>query len=256
MPFIEGETLEARLARASEALRGGSPPSAAWSAIGSATESAPPASPPSAPATPPSERIARDARVGLRKILALMEEVALAVHAAHEQGIIHRDLKPGNIMVRPDGHPVVLDFGLAVDLSDSKARRFTVRGDLIGTPSYMAPEQIEGEIELIDRRTDVYALGAILYEVLTFKRAFKASGINAIYHRVLSGRIEPPRKANPTIPRDLEAVCLKAMETDPRRRYATARDFADDLRRVRTLEATLARPVSRLEQLFRRIFRG
>ena len=92
--------------------------------------------------------------------------------------------------------------------------------------------------------------------MLTFKRAFKASGVHAIYHRILSGKVESPRAVNPTIPRDLEAVCLKAMETVPRRRYASANKLAEDLRRVRTLEATVARPISRLERLIRKIRRN
>jgi serine/threonine protein kinase len=218
MPFIEGETLEARIRRARAKLEAREPAEAAWSAIAAGGSS----------------------EDGLDGILALMEDVALAVHAAHELGIVHRDLKPGNIMVRADGHAVVLDFGLAVDLSDRQARRLTVQGDVLGTPSYMAPEQIEGEIASIDRRTDVYALGAILYEILTFRRAFEASGADALKSRILARRAAAPRHVNPAVPSDLEAVCAKAMEAAPGRRYATARALAEDLRRVRSREPALA----------------
>jgi hypothetical protein len=239
-------------------MRGGAHPSHAWSAIGAAASTASAGAGGSSSAasggtrgSQAEQKTARDARVGLRAVLALMEEVARAIHAAHLQKIVHRDLKPGNIMVRPDGHPVVLDFGLAIDLSAEHARRLTSYGDVIGTPAYMAPEQIRSESDAIDPRTDVYALGVILYELLTFRRAFTGSDLHAIYNRILAGRIDPPRNVNPTIPRDLEAVCQRAMEVDPRRRYATALELAEDLRRVRTLEATLARPISGVERAVR-----
>jgi eukaryotic-like serine/threonine-protein kinase len=250
MPFIEGETLERKLAQASARLRQGAQPSSAWRTIGAAAPgAAAPQEPAEAKSGPIDTRTAYDARSGLRAVLGFMEEVARAIHAAHEKGVIHRDLKPGNVMVRPDGHPVVLDFGLAVDLSDLETPRLTVRGDLIGTPSYMAPEQINSDVDAIDRRTDVYALGVVLYELLTFRRAFRGNDFQTIRDLVVNGRIDGPREVNPTIPRDLEAVCLKAMDAEQGRRYATALDFAEDLRRVRTLEATTARPVTGIERL-------
>jgi serine/threonine protein kinase len=225
MPFFEGETLEARLGRAAAVARKGGSAEAAWIELGG----------------------------GLPAVLSLLEEVARAIHTAHEKGVVHRDLKPANILVRPDGHPMVLDFGLAVDLSASHVRRLTVRGDLIGTPSYMAPEQVRSELEEIDRRTDVYALGVILYELLTFRRAFKGPDLKAIGALIVAGRIDPPSAKNPEVPRDLEAVCLKAMAVRPRRRYATALELAEDLLRARTRERTVARPVSGVGKLFRRM---
>jgi eukaryotic-like serine/threonine-protein kinase len=257
MPFIEGETLETRLGRASTRTKQGAPPSVAWRAIGAAVPAVPgetggvpvPARPHDVPEDP---KAAHDARIGLRAVLALMEEVARAIHAAHEKGVVHRDLKPANVMVRPDGHPVVLDFGLAVDLSDA-APRLTARGDVLGTPSYMAPEQVRSDVDAIDRRTDVYALGVILYELLTFRRAFKGPNVRTIHDLIRRGRLEEPRRVNPSIPGDLEAVCLKAMEVEQKRRYKTALDLAEDLRRVRTLEATVARPITRVRRLMRRM---
>jgi serine/threonine protein kinase len=236
MPFIEGSTLEAQLADSTARARRGNASTQAWRAIGAVR---------SGTAThaglPP----------GLGSVVALMEEVARAIHVAHEKGVVHRDLKPGNIMVKPDGRPIVLDFGLAVDLSDSHSRRLTSFGDVIGTPSHMAPEQIRSEVHQIDRRTDVYALGVILYEVLTHRRAFKGNEVRQIYKRVLAGDVVPPRVFNPEIPRDLEAVCQKAMEVERRRRYATALDFAEDLRRVLARERTVARPVSTARRAIR-----
>jgi serine/threonine protein kinase len=240
MPFIQGETLEAILGLAAARVRQGMPATEAWKSIGAA---------PTAPDQTPTDVLA-----GLQAVLGLMEEVARAIHTAHDKGVVHRDLKPGNVMVRPDGHPVVLDFGLAVDLSDAQAPRLTVRGDVIGTPSYMAPEQIRSEVDAIDRRTDVYALGVILYELLTFRRAFKGEDFHAIQTLVLDGLIDPPRMINPSVPRDVEAVCLKAIEMRQDKRYASARDFAEDLRRARLLEPTVARPSSRVARIVR-IFR-
>lgn len=122
---------------------------------------------------------ARRARSDLMPMVHLVEQAARAVHAAHEEGVIHRDLKPANIMITPDGRPVVLDFGLARD--EQSALALTVSGDLFGTPPYMAPEQIQPQLGRPDRRTDVYALGATLYECLTLRRPFEAPTREGLY---------------------------------------------------------------------------
>ena len=139
-------------------------------------------------------------------------------------------------MVRPDGEPVILDFGLALDLDSDPADRLTVAGAIFGTVPYMAPEQAEGRIDDVDARTDVYALGAMLHELLTLRRPFEGTSLNALLPQIIRGGCPPPRRHNPAIPRDLEAVCLKALERDP---DPTLRDRARPRGRSR---ATAARP--------------
>ena len=186
---------------------------------------------------------------------ALLEKVARAIHFAHERGIIHRDIKPDNILVRDsDGEPQVSDFGLARDVqSDSK---ISITGQILGTPSYMSPEQIEGIPDLIDTRTDVFALGCVLYEILTGKMAHEGQGVMQILDRVLDGIVVPPRTIRPQVPLDLQTICQKAMSLEPDRRYQTAEALAEDLARFRRGEPLLARPDGVLRRWIRRAKRN
>jgi mono/diheme cytochrome c family protein len=154
--------------------------------------------------------------------------LAQAVHAAHECGIVHRDLKPSNVMLTVDGTLKIADFGLAKRLDDNFGQTHT--GEILGTPSYMAPEQAEGRKSDIGPRTDVYSLGAILYELLVGKPPFLGASPLDSLRRVLAEDPVAPSRLVPSIPRDLEAICLKCLEKTPNRRYASARALADDLR--------------------------
>jgi len=171
----------------------------------------------------------RGATLEPRKALEIVRDVALAVHYAHEQGVIHRDLKPGNIVIGADGRPFVLDFGLA---HLQQAGRVQSREGLVaGTAAYMSPEQARGESGARERATDVYSLGATLYEIVTGHPPFDGASFAETLERVLHREPESPRARNPAVSSDLETVILKAMDKDPRRRYATAKEFADDLDR-------------------------
>lgn len=188
----------------------------------------------------PLDRHVRTRRPSLTERIALVEKIARGVAAAHERGIVHRDLKPSNVLVTPEGHPKVGDFGLAHWMSPDMA--MTRTGAQVGTPLYMAPEQIRGEADRISPRTDVFALGAVLYEVLAGRPAFHAPVIADVYAKILNEDPEPLSTLAPGLPAALEAVCLKALAKDPSRRYAHAGDFADDLRRFldrQTVEARI-----------------
>jgi len=180
--------------------------------------------------------------------LELLEKSARAVAAAHARGIVHRDLKPGNILIAPTGEPKVADFGLA-HLPDA-SRALTRTGALLGTPLYMAPEQVEGKEATA--RTDVYALGAILYELLAGRPPHAADRVPELYRRILGDDPVPPRRLRPDLPADLETVVMKALERDPARRYADAGAFAEDLRRFREGRPVEARPGSRWAKALRR----
>jgi hypothetical protein len=188
-----------------------------------------------------------------RPAVELLENVALAVHAAHLAGVVHRDLKPANIMVRPDGEPVVLDFGLALDLRNTDPR-LTGADDLLGSPHYMAPEQAAAG-RAVDARTDVYALGVILYELLTLQRPFSGETRDEVVRQVCAGACVPIARIAPDTPLDLQSVCAKAMSLEPRQRYASAAELAADLDRVRRGEATVARPSSIATRTWRRLRR-
>ena len=190
----------------------------------------------------------------VQDILPLLENAARSLHAAHEAGLVHRDVKPGNIMITPEGQPVLLDFGLARDF-EGGGHTITESGSLVGTPAYMAPEQFQDDRDAIDRQTDVYALGVTLYECLTLRRPFESEALSTLYHLILEGTPSNPRRLNPRIPPDLVTVIETAMERDRGRRYATALDFAEDLRRVRAFEpirAKAAGPVLRARKWARR----
>jgi formylglycine-generating enzyme required for sulfatase activity len=171
--------------------------------------------------------------------VAVLEQVARAVHAAHEAGVIHRDIKPGNIMVTPEGEPVVLDFGLARDERGSLS--LTLSGSVFGTPAYLAPEQIETRVGCVDRTTDVYALGATLFELLTLHAPYEAPTRQRLYRAVLLEQPPDPRRYSPVVSGDLKAVLDTALAKERQRRYPTALDLAEDLRRVREHEPVRAR---------------
>lgn len=179
----------------------------------------------------------------LREVVAiahLVEKVARALHAAHEAGVIHRDVKPGNIMVTTRGEPVVLDFGLARE-EDGVGPSLTMTGDLMGTPAYMAPEQIAAKRIRLDARCDVYALGVTLFECLTGKRPFERPTREALYNAILTEEAPAIRRLNPSIPRDLAVVVETALAKNREHRYESALAFADDLERVRAIEPIVAR---------------
>jgi WD40 repeat protein/Tfp pilus assembly protein PilF/tRNA A-37 threonylcarbamoyl transferase component Bud32/DNA-directed RNA polymerase subunit RPC12/RpoP len=184
-----------------------------------------------------------------KKVAALVEALARAMQAAHEQGVIHRDLKPANVLRTKDGTPKITDFGLAKKL-DEKGQ--TATGSVMGTPSYMAPEQAghqpDSQAGGIGPACDVYALGAILYECLTGRPPFKAATPLDTILQVVADEPVPPRQLQPRTPRDLETVCLKCLQKHPKKRYASAEALAADLRRFQAGEPIKARPVGRVER--------
>lgn len=181
-------------------------------------------------------------------VLQLFEQICDALAAAHDARLIHRDIKPGNILLDTKGRPVLLDFGLARHLEEDE---LTLTGDLVGTPAYMSPEQIAAQRIELDQRSDIYSLGATLFECLTLRRPFEAATRTELYQQILTAEAPSARRFNRAIPRDLVIVLATALEKDRNRRYQTARDFAEDLRRVRMLEPIRARPASSLTKLSR-----
>jgi len=157
---------------------------------------------------------------------SLIAKMAAAVQHAHDQGIVHRDLKPANVLIDKKGEPHVADFGLAK--RDSGEESLSVKGQLMGTPAYMAPEQARGDHAAIDARTDIYALGAIFYELLTGVRPFRAE-MSVLLDMIQHTPPQAPRLNKPEVPRELEAICLKCLAKDPAKRYPSALALAEDL---------------------------
>ena len=179
-----------------------------------------------------------------------LAQLAETLHSAHESGLVHRDVKPSNIIIAESGPPVVLDFGLALVTND-ESPTITMSGDQLGTPAYMAPEQVQGKSNHVGRATDVYGLGVTLYEWLTLRRPFEAPTREALYRQILAMPPIPPSRLRPGIGRDLDVVVLTAMDKDPARRYQTAKAFADDLRRVLDFKPIAARPLGPMPRLGR-----
>jgi serine/threonine-protein kinase len=186
-------------------------------------------------------------QLGTRQRVELLRAVCAAVQHAHARGVLHRDLKPGNVLVAADGTAKVTDFGLAKQ-GDAGT---TATGEVLGTPSYMAPEQAGGRAKEVSPATDVYGLGATLYELLTGRPPFRGETPLDTLAQVVSEEPVPPGRLHPKLPRDLGTICLKCLEKDPRRRYASAAELADDLGRFLAGEPIRGRPVGRGERSWR-----
>jgi serine/threonine protein kinase/WD40 repeat protein len=225
MRYVEGESLAAKIERARAERREGSQTCIAL------------------PGAHAGDGAAARAKRVLR-VARLVERLALSLHKAHEAGIVHRDVKPANVLVDQDGAPVLLDFGLA-GLLDESLPTFTRTGDVFGTPAYMAPEQLAQSGLRSDRRVDVYALGATLYECLTLRHPFEGVPREALYQAIRDQTPSDPRLFERAIPPDLKTILDTCLAKDRERRYATAEALAKDLRRFAAGEPILARPPSR-----------
>jgi tetratricopeptide (TPR) repeat protein len=187
-------------------------------------------------------------RLTSREAAELCAKIADALHHAHENGVVHRDLKPANVMIDGDGQPHLVDFGLARrNVGDVTV---TMDGQVLGTPAYMSPELAQGTAHTADRRSDVYSLGVLLFQLLTGELPFRGNP-QMLVHQVINDEPPSPRKLNANVPKDLETIVLKSLEKEPARRYQTAHALAGDLRHFLAGEAIQARPVGRLERTWR-----
>ncbi len=184
-----------------------------------------------------------------RHAAELMETLARAMHYAHERGIIHRDLKPANVLLTPDGTPKITDFGLAKRLEEDTGQ--TRDGAIMGTPSYMAPEQAEGKTKELGPPADIYSLGAILYDLLTGRPPFRGETVLDTLEQVRSQEPLRPSRLQPKMPPDLETICLKCLVKDPVKRYPSAGALADDLARFLNNEPIRARPTPTWERAWK-----
>ncbi len=197
------------------------------------------------------------APLSARASAGLVEVLARAMHYAHQRGVVHRDLKPGNVLLAGEpaalaaglGTPKITDFGLAKQVEAPDGQ--TQTGQIVGTPEFMAPEQAAGQVRGIGPHVDVYALGAILYVLVTGRPPFKAATTMETLEQVRQREPAPPGQLQPGLPRDLDTICLKCLQKEPRKRYPSAEELADDLGRFLRGEPIRARPVSRLERAVR-----
>jgi eukaryotic-like serine/threonine-protein kinase len=199
--------------------------------------------------------VVRDGPLSARRAATYVKAIAEAVHYAHQHGIVHRDLKPANVMIDESDQPRITDFGLAKRLDDSALRTpdstLTLSGQVLGSPNYLPPEQAEPHRGQIGPRSDVYALGAILYHLVTGRPPFQAESLPTLLGQVLETEPVAPRILNPSLPRDFETICLKCLEKEQERRYPTAQALADELGHFLCAEPIAARPVGRPEKVWR-----
>src|SRR5512142_1501845 len=191
----------------------------------------------------------RDGPLPARQAAAYLKTIAEAIEYSHERGILHRDLKPSNVLVDEHDQPKVTDFGLAKRME--KDTELTLSHQVLGSPSYMAPEQAAANRGLVGRRSDVYSLGAILYHLLTGRAPFMGLTVAETLQQVQSAEPVSPTVLNPHLPLDLKTICSRCLEKEPARRYQTARELAEDLGRWLRGEPIRARPVSRSEKVWR-----
>jgi WD40 repeat protein/predicted Ser/Thr protein kinase len=194
-------------------------------------------------------QITRDGPLPPRRAAGYMKTTAEAIQYAHERGILHRDLTPANVLIDESNQPKVTDFGLAKRLE--KDTELTLSGQVLGSPNYMPPEQAAARRGLVGKRSDVYSLGAILYHLLTGRAPFAGDTVAKTLQQVENNEPVSPQLLNPGVPRDLETICLKCLEKEPDRRYATAQELADELGRFLDRKPILARPVGRPEKVWR-----
>ena len=192
---------------------------------------------------------ARSGQLSFLRAAEVMARVADAVQHAHSQGVLHRDLKPSNVLLTAAGEPRVTDFGLATAIGSEGGH--TATGALVGSPAYISPEQAAGRHKAVGPRSDVYSLGATLYEVLTGAAPYRGESALVILQRAQEGELSPPRKIRLSVPVDLETICLKCLEKDPAARYGTAREVADELERFVRGEPVHAHPVGVLGKVRR-----
>jgi serine/threonine protein kinase len=196
-------------------------------------------------------KLLRDGPMTPREAAQVTQKLARAMFYAHKRHILHRDLKPSNVLIGVDGEPKITDFGLAKDMrkSEDGERGLTMTGDVMGTPAYMPPEQATGELDHIDRRSDVYSLGATLYEMLTGKPPFEGSTPMRILSSVMVDEPTPPSMLRPNLSEDLETICLKCLEKRPEDRYLSARALAEDLENYLKKRPIRARPPTVRDQV-------
>jgi tetratricopeptide (TPR) repeat protein/serine/threonine protein kinase len=239
MQFIDGQTL-------AELIRGQRGPAAAPPEAPTVTEAAGRPSADTAPVAAAPTSVTRRERAAYRHAATLIAQAAEALEHAHAQGVVHRDVKPANLLLDGQGKLWVADFGLARLGTDAGV---TLTGDLLGTLRYMSPEQALARHGLVDHRTDIYALGATLYELLTLQPAVDGNDREELLRQIMFEEPRPPRRLDKGVPVELETIVLKALEKNPAERYATAQELADDLHRFLKDEPVRAQPAGVVRRL-------